>query len=263
MSMNHWCGWLCSAWVLLAGTMAHAQQPFVFSVATGATERPRSVVYDTGFGERPFDVSADAGRLEQRIGLQASLGRRMMLLAHVGVSPDEQDTRVSQRAELVMTLRDRGPGSLSFAAGGGMRHESAGVNVLIGRVATGRSVRGSRLQANIVFEKPLSAGRDRIDLITSAGWTRPITRAWWLGIEGIGEDLEGFWDAAEAEGGARLLLGPSVRVAPPGRRWQVALTGGPVLRATNSTGTSGAERVLPRQAARTGFAVRTALTYGF
>ena len=36
--------------------------------------------------------------------------------------------------------------------------------------------------------------------------------------EVIGEDLEGFWEAEGAEGGARLLVGPSIRLAPgPGR----------------------------------------------
>ena len=33
----------------------------------------------------------------------------------------------------------------------------------------------------------------------------------------------------EAEGGARLLAGPSIHVAPVGRRWQFTATGGPVF----------------------------------
>ena len=39
-----------------------------------------------------------------------------------------------------------------------------------------------------------------------------------LGVEAIGEDLEGFWEEEEAEGGARLLMGPSLRISPAGRR---------------------------------------------
>ena len=49
----------------------------------------------------------------------------------------------------------------------------------------------------------------------------------------------------EAEGGARLLVGPSVHVAPPHKRWQLSFAGGPTFHATNSGRTSDALRGLP------------------
>jgi hypothetical protein len=247
-----------------AGT-AHAQgQPFVFSVTTPETGRAATAMtYDTAFGERPFDTSSDAGRLEQRVGLQASFGGRFTLLANLGVSPDEHDPRVSQRAELLVNLLGAPYHGLSLAAGGGMRHESTGIDVLVGRAVVGRPFGVSRLQANVVFEKPMASDRDPVDLVTTVGWTRPVTSAVWLGVEGIGEDLEGFWDPNEAEGGARVLIGPSVRVAPPAARWSVALAGGPVFRASTSARASAADRELPPQTAHTGFAVRTSVSYKF
>lgn len=53
----------------------------------------------------------------------------------------------------------------SLAVGLGIRHESAGVNVLLGRVVAGRSFNAWRLDGNALFEKPFSIGRDAVDLI--------------------------------------------------------------------------------------------------
>jgi hypothetical protein len=48
------------------------------------------------------------------------------------------------------------------------------------------------------------------------GVSKNLWRPVYVGVEMIGEDLEGFWEPNEAEGGARLLIGPSMRVASPG-----------------------------------------------
>jgi hypothetical protein len=247
-----------------AGTARAQGGPFVFSVTTPeGGPSAAQVTLDAAFGERPFDTSTEAGRLEQRVGLQASFGGRFTLLAGLGVSPDERDARISQRAELLVNLLGASRHGVSLAAGGGLRHESGGVDVVVGRIALGRPIGVSRLQTNVVLEKPLAVQRDAVDVVTTAGWTRPVTSAVWIGIEGIGEDLEGFWEPDEAEGGARLLIGPSFRIAPSARRWALALTGGPVLRASTSTRTSTAERSLAAQTARRGFALRTSLSYLF
>jgi hypothetical protein len=95
-----------------------------------------------------------------------------------------------------------------------MLHEASGVNVLLMRVVAGRSTESSHVFGNALFQKPLSSERDAVDVITSVGWARKITRAVSLGVEAIGEDFEGFWDSEEAEGGARLLAGPSLHISP-------------------------------------------------
>jgi hypothetical protein len=94
------------------------------------------------------------------------------------------------------------------------------------------------------------------------GVARHVLPALHVGVEMIGEDLEGFWEAEEAEGGARILLGPSIRPAPPSARWQLSVAGGPVLHATRSAGTSVATRSLPSSGGRNGFAVRASWSYG-
>lgn len=239
-------------------------QPFVFTVTTPSADTPRLTVhYDTGLGERPFDVKTAAGRIEQRFGVQARLGGRVTLLADLGVSMDDRDARTASHAEVLLSVLDERSRGVTLAVGGGARHESVGVDVAIARVALGRRLGPSSLHGNLVFEKPLAtAGRDALDLISSVGWSLPVSEAAHVGVEAIGEDLEGFWNPEEAEGGARLLVGPSIRVAPPSAKWQLAVAGGPVFHASNSPRTSGAERALP-PTRRNGYAVRASLGYRF
>jgi hypothetical protein len=79
-------------------------------------------------------------------------------------------------------------------------------------------------------------------------------------VEVLGEDLEGFWEPEEAEGGARLFVGPSVRLAPPQRRWQVSLAAGPVIRASRSPRLSEGG---PCPRARDGYAAARLVRYTF
>ena len=126
-----------------------------------------------------------------------------------------------------------------------MLHEAAGVNVLLARFTAGHNGRSWLLHGNMMFQKPMSSGRDELDVVTSLGWARKLPHGMSLGAEMVGEDLEGFWEAQEAEGGARLLIGPSLRVAPGGRRWQLIATGGPLFHPSDTGRTSVALRDLP------------------
>ena len=79
-------------------------------------------------------------------------------------------------------------------------------------------------------------GRDAVDFITTAGWAWRATKALAVGVEGLAQDLEGFWDPQQAEGGARILIGPSPHVASAGRRWQLTTTGGPIFHPARRSG---------------------------
>ena len=217
---------------------------------------------DTGIGERSFDL-VQGDQPEHRVGVQAALGHRLTLVARVGLSDGSAGVRSSQQGELLYGVVQAPSRRASLAIGLGVRHEAEGVNVLLGRVAAGRSAGDWRLDGNALFEKPYAAMRDAIDLITSVGVARRVTPSVHVGVELIGEDLEGFWEEDEAEGGARVLVGPSIRFAPPAARWQVSVAGGPVLHATRSAERSDAPRSLPDAGGRDGYAVRCGVTYGF
>jgi hypothetical protein len=236
---------------------------FMFSVSTPPTDvRHATVHLESGFGARAFDVT-NSDRPEQRFGVQAAVGHRFTFLGRVGLSSDERDVRSSQQAELLFGVLEAPESQSSLAVGLGMRHESAGVNVLLGRVAAGRSFAAWRLDGNALIEKPYSIGRDPVDLITTFGVSRRILPSFHAGIELIGEDLEGFWVVEEAEGGARLLIGPSIRIAPPAKRWQIGVAGGPMLHATRSARSSDAFRGLPPSNSDSSYALRASLSYGF
>jgi hypothetical protein len=137
--------------------------------------------------------------------------------------------------------------SASVAGGGGIRQEWDGTRVLIGRVLAGADVGRGRLQGSLVMERAVSSPvrRDAADVVTSLGWSRRIRERIAIGVEGIGQDLEGFWNPAEAEGGTKLLVGPSVHVHSRSREWTASVTAGPALH-TSSTALSPSVRAVSR-----------------
>lgn len=248
---------------LLLPVVAQAQDRLLmFSVTTATDESgPRARVdYELGVGESVFHQQISNGP-EQRFGIQAASGR-LTFVGHVGVAATNAAYQTSQQGELLVSvLNPRAPST--FALGGGVLHEAGGTNVLIGRVVAGHQGTRSLVQGNLVFQKPFEAGRDTVDLITSLGWSARVTAAWSVGVEMIGEDLEGFWSSEEAEGGARLLAGPSIRVAPPRKQWQVLFAGGPTFHPRPSPRFSDAVRNLPPTTAARDYAARATLSWRF
>ena len=237
---------------------AAQERPFLFSVSTATNVQPAARLdYDVGVGERAFQSDV-ANQPEQRIGLQATYGR-LTFLARVGIAEVGSSYQSSQSGEALYSLV--GPTrAVRLAGGGGVLHEPGGVNVLLARVVAGRDADRWRLDGNVLFQKPMAAGRDTVDVITSVGWARKLSPALALGVEAIGEDLEGFWEAEEAEGGARLLAGPSLHIAPPGQRWQLIATGGPLFHPSDTRRSSGAFRDLPPETKRASYAFKASFS---
>ena len=255
---------------ILAGGAAQAEEqpfrPFVFTVTT--TQVPGSerwsVHYDAGYAERtatPFGY----GGVEQRVGVQGALGSGFTVLGQLGLGLDTgngQSTSIMQEAEILKDLLGPSRG-LQLATGLGVRREWQGTTALLGRVSLGHVFAGSSLFGNLRFERPLAEGRDGVDLITSIGWLFRVGSALHLGLETIGEDFEGFWEAEEAEGGAKLFVGPSAHLTSANRRLYASLCGGPIFYATRSGRTSGAPRPLGGSGSGNGYTLRLSVGYGF
>ncbi len=249
-----------SALILAAAPAAAQERPFLFLTTTSEATKPAARFdYEVGVGERAFqsDVS---NRPEQRFAVHATLGR-LTFLGRFGISDVGSSYQSSQSGEALFSLITPGR-RIALAAGGGMLHEAGGVNVLLARVIAGRNTDASRLYGNLLFQKPLSTGRDAVDLITSVGWARKLAPGVSLGVEAVGEDLEGFWEQEEAEGGARLLAGPSLHVSPAKGRWQFNATGGPVFHPSDTGRASSALRDLPPETRATSYAFRVSLSIG-
>jgi hypothetical protein len=246
---------------LATGLPADAQdQPFLFSVTTSRDQTPPvlRVDYDVGVGERTFQSDAP-NQPERRIAVQVT-GGRWTMIGRVGVVSAGSAYHSSQSGEVLVSLVSPATKGLALAAGGGVLHEAAGTDVLLARVIGGHEGDRWRLHGNLLLQKPLTMGRDSLDLITTVGWARRLTPSVALGVEGLGEDLEGFWDPTEAEGGARILVGPSLHVAPRGHKWQMTATGGPIFHPSSTGLSSGALRDLPPTTGRLGFAFRAGVT---
>jgi hypothetical protein len=142
---------------------------------------------------------------------------------------DNHSRPTFQQIEVVRSVFSNG--SLSVAGGGGIRQEWDGTRTLIGRVLAGSNLGPGRLQASVVMERAESSPlkHDAADVVTTLGWSRPISDRVSVGVEGIGQDLEGLWDPAELDGGAKLLVGPSLQAHSKSGEWAVSLTAGPVL----------------------------------
>jgi len=248
---------------LASAASARAQvQPFVFTVTTlpAADGSRLGVRYDAGYAERTAPVFGYDG-LEQRLAAQAALGAGFTLVAEAGVGlGGDNGTGSVLEAELLKDVLATVSG-LRIAVGGGVRREWSGSATLLARASLGRAGERSLLFGNLRLEKAFETGRDAVDLITSLGWNYRVGGALQLGVEALGEDLEGFWDPQEAEGGARLFVGPSVHWAPPGRKLQASLAGGPIVHATRSPRTSDASR--PLGASANGWSVRASLGWAF
>jgi hypothetical protein len=134
-----------------------------------------------------------------------------------------------QQVEVVRSIFSIG--STSLAGGGGVRQEWDGTRVFIGRVLAGSDIGGGRLQGSLVLERAVRSPfkRDGADFVTSLGWSRPIGGRISVGVEGMGQDLEGLWNRAEADGGAKLLVGPSFHARSTSGEWTASLTAGPVV----------------------------------
>lgn len=240
--------------LILAAVLGAAQQPaFLHTVTPSA--RPL-VTADVGYGERLFS-GIGPERWEQRLGAQLALGSRFTLVASGGLAT----TRTSGAVELLANVLPAN--SRAFAAFGlGGMIDYSGSGVALGRVTAG--VRGPQWEVagNLRLEKSLaaaSAQRDALDVITSAGVSRRFGRALRVGLEAVGEDLEGIFDPSEAEGGAKLLLGPTFAIAP-NAHWQLILGGGPVLRLSQSSVIE--DPSVPRDLfTRSGYVIRTSVGY--
>jgi hypothetical protein len=251
-----------AAAIFVAVPAAAQDRPFLFSVAT-PTDTSRSsfrLEYDVGAGEQMFQ-SSPANQPEQRVAAQASW-RRITVIGRFGlVAVPDAPSRSMQSGEMLVSLVDQRQARVSMAAGGGVLREPDGVTVLLARVIAAHDAPTWRLHGNVVFQKPLDPTRDALDVAFTSGWCHTVGNGVALGIEEVAEDLEGFWDPREAEGGARILIGPSFHLAPHGRAWQFTATGGPSFHPVTTTRISEALRDLPPVSGRVGFAVRAGLTY--
>ena len=250
---------LCFLAVAFAPPGAWAQdRPFLFSFSSSGWGSGGALVYyEPGYAERSLDSVACEG-LENRLGLEARFARRLSMLSASSLAGEGDGSLAAFRVEGLYDVAEAQSRRFRLSAGVGYLREAEGLSVALGRLVAEGGNEDWRASGNLRLEKPFAEGRDAIDVITSIGLSRRVAAAWGIGFEVVGEDLEALWEAEEAEGGARLLVGPSLRFGARGRPLSASLCGGPVFSIRGNGQTSGAVRSLG-----TGYAVRVSFAYVF
>ena len=242
-------------------TAKRTPEPFLFSVTTlTPKDLPWSLNYSTSYGERvsgPFGYNG----IGQQFAIKGYLGSRFTLYANAAFGfPHEGDISSAQQAEIMRDfIGGKKPLGLRMGLGLGVNRDYNNVKSILSRVTVSFDAPRWKAGGNLLLEKAVASNRDNIDVITSIGFHYRFFGNLYGGFESIGEDLEGFWDEEEAEGGAKLLVGPSLNMTTNNSRLSFSVSGGPVFYATHSVVTNPeALRELPSQP---GLTLRARVTF--
>ncbi len=244
--------------LIAAPARAQTSPVFVFTETPPQATTPKARVdVGTALPDRGLSLVQD-GRFDPGVAVDFGVGHALAIRS-VSSTVDLWDRgRSVANFQQIEVLRSwRGGQSWALAYGGGVRQEWGRAQTLVARMAASLALGSSTIAGGVVLEKALSRGRDSADVVTTLGITRALTSRVAFGIEGVGRDLEGFWQRNETDGGARLLVGPSLHLTSRSARWRASFIGGPM-----ATSTSTLNPGLDQVAALSGrFAVLASVTY--
>ena len=224
-------------------------EPFLFSVAALTPEDLKwSLDYSGSYGEKELGSFGYDG-INQQLAVKGYMGSQFTLYAHVALVMKGDNTASTQQVEFIRNfIGGKKNQGLSLGVGLGIRRDYSNVYSMLSRVTVSYEASRWKAGGNLLLEKAFAKDRDEIDVITSLGVHYRLSGSLYGGVEAVGEDLEGFWDDEEAEGGAKLLVGPSLNMTPKKSRLSFSLSGGPVFYGTQNQRTNPeAIRELPSQ----------------
>jgi hypothetical protein len=151
------------------------------------------------------------GGLENQLGIGAGLTQWLTVDAFGSLASSPGATRASYGATARFRVLDQTTNKVAnLVLSGGALQEHDGVPVAQVSVAAGRDFGKTNLTLSSLFEKAFAKDRDQADAVVSLGTSYAFTQDVRAGLEAIGEDLEAFFEPEVAEGGARLVAGPSL-----------------------------------------------------
>ena len=217
-------------------TVKRSPEPFLFSMTTlTPNDLKWSLDYSGSYGERVSGPFGYAG-VGQQFAVKGYLGKRFTCYASTSLGFSGGENVLSaQQAEIIRDfIGGKKNLGLRLGIGIGVGRDYYNVKSILSRATVSFDAPRWKAGGNMLFEKVLDRNRDNIDIITSLGFHYCLAGNFFGGFEAVGEDLEGFWDAKEAEGGAKLLLGPSLNMTTNNSRISFSVSGGPVIYATRS-----------------------------
>lgn len=176
-------------WQSLAGTR------FTYSSGSSSVTRPFAANLSAPGGIA--ELNAEVGILRE-LSLAATgvmgFGDKVSGGATIGV-------RFAPFARLTIPFR--------FVVGGGYLRERGADNGMFFRLAATYDAGPFRFGTTFHGEHIFAPGRDALDVMLILGANVKLSRIVRLGVEYVAQDLEGYFDDEEAEGGVRHFLGPT------------------------------------------------------
>lgn len=188
-------------------------QPYTYQRSAAGESGSVTVALETGYGTRETRNFASPG-LEQGASLRVQATDSLAVELFGGRLIADGASKFSAEARYRAVRAEQA--GVALDVGMGVTRDYRGDTIPRFRVAASQEQGAAAWSASGNFEVPVgNLERDELDVMVALAGSLRATRALRVGVELAGEDLEGLFDDEEAEGGARLLAGPSVRVELP------------------------------------------------
>jgi hypothetical protein len=199
--------------LLVVPTASRAQaddsQPYLYQRGGHGTPGALAVELETAYGTRdarPFGAEG----VEQGARLRWAPLAFLNLEGWSGVLVTGGTHRATAGAiDLHLGVLNQADHQLNLTLGAGYLFDYRQAHVPRLRATLGRSWGALDTSLSGYLEIPTARGRDAVDLALALAASYRLARWVRLGLEAEGQDLEGFWEPGEAEGGAKLVLGPT------------------------------------------------------
>jgi len=206
---------MCVLGVILAGGIlelpsARAGDAYVYHRDGWGEAGSLEVDFESAVGTREVRPFGEEG-MEAGARVRYRLTDRVLLEAWGGTLFQEGAYRNGSALVrgAVGVLSQKGQG-IDLTLGAGIKRDFADVVIPEVRLTASRRFGLLDVTASALAEVPLAEERDAVDLIAGVAASYQLSEPFAVGLEVIGEDLEGFWEEDEAEGGAKLVAGPTV-----------------------------------------------------
>jgi hypothetical protein len=93
------------------------------------------------------------------------------------------------------------------------------------RAVASYDIQRLRIAANLHLERVFASDRDAVDVLVMAGASYKMLKILRVGVEYVGQDLEGAFEDDEAEGGAHHYVGPNLALALLADQLQIVAAG--------------------------------------
>jgi len=174
-----------------------------------------SLQYELGYGSRESRNFTQEG-IEQGVRSRLQVQDWLALEAFGGLVIDTTKTETKGYAgsfEVIGRLLSQNKHHLNLDLGGGYIYDYRGDHVPRVRLTLSYTYKKLDMALGSLVEIPVgSAGRDEADVVTTLAFSYGFKNWLRLGLETGLEDIEGFFESEEAEGGAKTIFGPTLAI---------------------------------------------------